>query len=317
MKKQAPPLSLEISRFDSTAIQAVFPDMTALQLEPGPIAGWIRSVSVGDFQINSGTLSRAVLYNGHYTRNRLHFGFIVNPESSAIVQGHEYNAGTLSIDVGHLPIHEAFPPHMIWVSIHCPESFLLKELKIPPRFLKNSRHLTLAGPREHLAPLIQLTQRCLRRKSGIPEAEAGHLSENFLKILRNLLATRLGEASPELPYTEGDKFLMHVIEVSHQLAKEIPQRILTLDDICQSTKIKKRTLQKYFHTLYGMGPTEYFRIRRLNGARTDLLKGTAKIHEVAHRWKFTHMGRFSIRYKAHFGETPRETRAHGRLQNSP
>jgi len=307
MKKQSPPLHLEISRFDSTTIQAVFPDMTTFQLEPGPIEGWIRSVSVGDFQINSGTLSRAVLYNGHFTRNRLHFGFIMDPESSAIVHGHEYNAGTLAIDVGHIPIHETFPPHMIWVSIHCPKSFLLRELKIPPRFLKTSRHLTLTGARDELTPLIQLTQRCLNGKSGIPETEAWHLSTRFLKILRDLLAIRLNETSPEVPYAEGDKFLMHLIEISHQLAKEAPRRILTLDDICQATGIKRRTLQKYFHTLYGMGPTEYFRIRRLNGARADLLKGTAKVHEVAHRWKFTHMGRFSVRYKTHFGESPSQT----------
>ncbi len=107
---------------------------------------------------------------------------------------------------------------------------------------------------------------------------------------------------------------MHLMNSSHQLEKEAPRRPLDLKEIIQATGMKTRTLQKYFNALYGMGPTEYFCIRRLNQVRAALMKGdssTTTIQEVARQWGFTHMGRLSLSYKRLFGESPSEMRGQG------
>ncbi|MOA56324.1 transcriptional regulator EutR [compost metagenome] len=76
-----------------------------------------------------------------------------------------------------------------------------------------------------------------------------------------------------------------------------------------------------------MAPTQWLRLRRLNSARRELLSRThlqSTVAEVAMRWSFWHLGRFSSSYRALFKELPSDTlkRAgvaqaigRGRLQN--
>jgi len=306
---------LKISRFDPTTIRAVYPGMTTLQLEPGPIEGWIQSTPIGMLHINAGSLSRTTLYEGTYTRNMINIGFILNPGSTAIVRGHEYDAGTLAIDVGNIPIHETFPPHMVWAGINCPEAFLRKELNPYRRLLQTIKHLTLTGPRKQLEPLIRLTHHCLNKKGGFRRKEADRISKLFITAICDLLSLRLDETANRLLYAEGDKFLMHMVEVSYQLARKNPRRTIRLSEISKVTGMKSRTLQKFFHEMYGMGPTTYFRVRRLNQVRSTLTKedpSSTNVSQVARQWGFTHMGRLSINYKRMFGESPSETLARNR-----
>jgi AraC family ethanolamine operon transcriptional activator len=105
---------------------------------------------------------------------------------------------------------------------------------------------------------------------------------------------------------------MFIVDCCRQLEAENPGQALALDEICRATRINRRTLQHYFKEMYGMGPTEYFRVRRLNGVRNDLLraqKDEITVSGIAEQWGFSHMGRFSQHYKRHFGESPSKTLA--------
>jgi len=106
---------------------------------------------------------------------------------------------------------------------------------------------------------------------------------------------------------------MRLLEEAHRLERMHKHHPLSLTEICKAAGMKRRTVQKYFNEIYGMGPTEYFRARRLNGARADLLNGAASISKVALRWEFTHLGRFAGSYKTLFGESPKTTRERVRL----
>jgi AraC-like DNA-binding protein len=53
--------------------------------------------------------------------------------------------------------------------------------------------------------------------------------------------------------------------------------------------------------------------RRMSLARQALASGSAaSVSEVAFAYGFEHLGRFSIAYRARFGESPRETLRRGR-----
>ena len=68
-----------------------------------------------------------------------------------------------------------------------------------------------------------------------------------------------------------------------------------------------RALQAAFHNFRSTTPSKYFRQMRLEGARKDLLAhgaGEMSIADVARRWGFSHMGRFSALYRQTFGENP-------------
>ena len=82
----------------------------------------------------------------------------------------------------------------------------------------------------------------------------------------------------------------------HQLAKETGAGI--------------RTLEYVFRDYYGVTPKAYLSARRLAGARRELQCSETEstfICDVAHRWGFWHLGRFSADYKRFFGELPSVT----------
>lgn len=68
-----------------------------------------------------------------------------------------------------------------------------------------------------------------------------------------------------------------------------------------------RQLQQSFTSFTGVSPSQWQRLRRLNFARRDLLRltpGDTTVAEIAMRWSFWHLGRFSEAYRRLFGELP-------------
>jgi len=65
-----------------------------------------------------------------------------------------------------------------------------------------------------------------------------------------------------------------------------------------------RSLEIGFQEVYGMAPHAYRTSLRMSAARTDLRRGSGTVSEVAVRWGFQHLGRFSVDYRRMFGESP-------------
>lgn len=57
-----------------------------------------------------------------------------------------------------------------------------------------------------------------------------------------------------------------------------------------------------------MSPMAYLRQVRLARAHEDARRGGVRsVAEVAHRWGFSHLGRFAAAYAARYGAVPSET----------
>ena len=87
---------------------------------------------------------------------------------------------------------------------------------------------------------------------------------------------------------------------------------IRLDELCRSVGVSLRTLQRCFASHFQLSPLDYIKARRLNAARRALHDGdpsTNLVKQAALGNGFTHLGRFSIDYRAHFGESPSETLA--------
>ncbi|MDB5650103.1 MAG: transcriptional regulator protein [Hyphomicrobiales bacterium] len=74
-----------------------------------------------------------------------------------------------------------------------------------------------------------------------------------------------------------------------------------------------RSLQCSFRRVRGASPHEAITIRRLEGARSALLKAepSVTVTKIAAEFCFFELGRFSKRYRERFGETPSQTLARG------
>jgi len=123
-------------------------------------------------------------------------------------------------------------------------------------------------------------------------------------------------------------------EPDHRLARAVPEdvkravdymrrhlgRKITMADLTMVSGVAERTLAKHFHNVFGLSPLNYARQLRLTTAREGFLNGTqgASVTDVATRFGFTHLGRFSAQYRRAFGEPPSATfrRARTRISGS-
>ena len=291
-----------LKSFDSNILRNEFPEVELIQLSPGAFSGWIFSVEMENCRVTAGNFSQSVLCEGNYNSETLHLGFIFSPEHSAVVQAHEYDNGTLTIHQNAIALQEVFPPNMTWVDISIPKNKILNVIaSFATQKISGESQLFLKGCRYSLTALIQWIDDAFDFPNQLPEE-----SDLFL-ILNEILFNRVGHLETETPFTSGDPFRMHQVEATHDLVSINYDEVKSLAELCVVTGMKPRTLQKYFKEIYGMGPTKYFRVRRLNNVRRDLLAGSQTVGEVAYRWQFSHLGRFAGQYKTHFGEYPKIT----------
>lgn len=85
---------------------------------------------------------------------------------------------------------------------------------------------------------------------------------------------------------------------------------LTVEDIAEAVGVGARALQDGFRRHLETTPMAYLRDVRLERVRAELIAGapgSTTITDVAFRWGFVHLGRFSRAYRQRFGETPSET----------
>lgn len=87
---------------------------------------------------------------------------------------------------------------------------------------------------------------------------------------------------------------------------------LAVADIAAAGGMSVRRLQAAFRIHVGTSPVEYVKRIRLAGVHADLQRIAAgsrheTVTDVALRWGFTHLGRFSGAYRAEFGRLPSQT----------
>ncbi|MBF4606763.1 helix-turn-helix transcriptional regulator [Curtobacterium sp. VKM Ac-1393] len=85
---------------------------------------------------------------------------------------------------------------------------------------------------------------------------------------------------------------------------------IAVSDLASVSGLSVRAVQESFQRLFGMPPSAYVRSVRLQRVRGDLLRldtASSSVSEVARRWGFAHLGRFSAEYTTRYGEYPKTT----------
>lgn len=163
------------------------------------------------------------------------------------------------------------------------------------------------------AEAVEDARRAIRR---VHEVAASGLGPRALAALRDelenevpvrlvkTLAAGRGEVSPPA-------FGTRELAIRRALPFIESQRdeLITISDLCQATRLSRRTLHYAFKEHFGVTPKAYLTAIRLEAVRRELVPGAppVKVADVANRWGFWHMGRFASDYRRHFGELPSKT----------
>lgn len=89
-----------------------------------------------------------------------------------------------------------------------------------------------------------------------------------------------------------------------------PDEAVHLTELCAAIGVSERTLRAYCQDTFGVGPIHYLWLRRMHLARRALSQAdpaSTTVTEVATDHGFWELGRFSVEYRALFGELPSAT----------
>ena len=125
-----------------------------------------------------------------------------------------------------------------------------------------------------------------------------------------LLLTFPNNYSDELSGSGSAEPMPAAIARAVRAVHDSPTTIHRAEDLARIAALSLRALEAGFERHVGEPPMAYVRDIRLDRARAQLLIGhpeTLTVAEVANRWAFYHLGRFSATYRASFGENPSVT----------
>ncbi|MCW6008175.1 AraC family transcriptional regulator [Micromonospora sp. CPCC 205371] len=164
------------------------------------------------------------------------------------------------------------------------------------------------GPGRSLARLLALVRAEMDNPDGLITQPllAGRLSHSVLTGL--LMAT-------DHPYREElsrpapparPRSVQHVVDAI-EATPDVP---FTVRDLANMAGVSVRSLQEGFREYVGMPPMAYLRRVRLERVHADMSAANGRsetVASVAHRWGFTHLGRFAQAYRAVYGDLPAQT----------
>jgi AraC-like DNA-binding protein len=113
-----------------------------------------------------------------------------------------------------------------------------------------------------------------------------------------------------LKLTVGDHRRDVIIARFEAFLEANPGTPLYLPEICTAIAASERTLRTACEEHLGMGPIRYLALRRMHLVRRALLRAvysTTTVTRIATDHGFWELGRFSVNYRAMFGETPSAT----------
>lgn len=195
------------------------------------------------------------------------------------------------------------------------------------RLVHLSRRLVqdVAVERHHVAPDADLGLDHLRRLDPLAVTRWRNQTASLVRELRQGVDTLLWQTvtrqtaaafldlyPPTVPVLPPEVLLPNrarlrtAVEYVHEHA-HLP---ITVGDIARAGGIGVRTLQEAFQRTLGRSPMTYLLEVRLERVRADLLQSDpsmTSVQQVARRWGFSHLGRFSGTYAQRYGEYPKQT----------
>lgn len=205
-----------------------------------------------------------------------------------------------------------FEPDDCLVILRLPASALADEIaaRDPPTAAarQGMREIPLAGDRQNALAVIHRTlvgaTKPTTGSACVPPAQ--YLEAQLCSWMADqVLGSRPSSTRPALAIQR-----MRIVEewVDANLANPI-----TLGSLCAVAGVGDRYLEHAFRRHRGQTPLEFVTARRLAWVRRRLLESRPgdSITQLAHDAGFVHLGRFAVRYRSTYGESPSATLRRG------
>ena len=146
----------------------------------------------------------------------------------------------------------------------------------------------------------------LLRRGDVDLEELSVLLDRFLDVLAGM------DVGRERTVGLGNGAASRVARLAQDYIEGRYAQPIRMADLCRHTGVSLRTLQRSFSEYFQVSPSQFVKARRLDAVRLALTAGDpseSTVASAALEAGFTHLGRFSVDYRKHFGESPRVTLA--------
>jgi AraC family ethanolamine operon transcriptional activator len=285
-------------------------NQTYNQMSAGAFSGEFSEAELGGLYIFREKTSQSLYQVGALPADRIAIGIPLSIPGAAKFCGQACEGSQAHIFSGSNGFEYQTPNGLDMAGLVIPDA-ILHSVMLSDEF----ETLSLQSQRARLKPIQLATKEKLRLlligavetlQPANDYATAPALSNAFAADAARAVIECLSPDESEQPLSLSETRCRSVVRDAQNLVLEQPNANLSIEDICRTLEIPRRTLQTCFQRALGIRPASYLRAVRLNAARRTL-KECGCVTEAATAWGFWHFGRFAQDYKAMFAEHPSQT----------
>ena len=288
------------------------------KLDSLPFYGELSIISTSDFSISKSHVSSQLKYTITAAGDSITFSLSTNELAVPIrVEGVQLTNQSLTIFTPGYKVNGVTFPGSSLYDIRISPSFVRKtydQLKtVDSKLCLEINSLDSFSVEISTADMndIRSDIETIFNKMGTPHFNAlpQHTINKLKETITEKLIYQLYKESPHRrPLCSGARH--GVIQKTIDFLERYEDFPISIPAICKEIGTSERTLRYAFTDFFSVSPKQYLQAFRLNEVRRTLnqtyLPGT-KVIDIANRWGFSHMGKFSVDYKKLFGESPSET----------
>jgi AraC-like DNA-binding protein len=276
----------------------------------GDFRAELKRIELSKLWIQSARVNLPVIYHSAESAERVSIFFIAKGNHAA------YHYGGLDTSSGEVIAARAGSTHYSrseanshWGTL----SLTHEDLAVAGRVL-TGRDLTGPSVTRHLRPSHQLVSRLLNLHEAVErfaDAPAHILTQPeaaraLERALMHVMIMCMTDGSP-VEMRLGARQHSAILVRFEDFVTANDNRPLYLAEICAAIGASGRMLRMCCQEHLGMGPVRYLWLRRMHLARRALMEATpltATVARIAMDYGFWELGRFAVRYREQFGESP-------------
>ncbi|PHI29429.1 helix-turn-helix domain-containing protein [Budvicia aquatica] len=284
-------------------------------------------LSLGHIQIKSGKHNFPIIARGKVPADTVYIGFMTIGSESTRYNGIPVEAGRMRFYPENTEIFYQASGAAEWFAYSIPRAMLQTAIDIysAGRFkLSADQIMTFhikPGPLNQLKQEVTDILDIAKKINSVTLADAKNMADILSDALMKAYVKAICTPSNHIEDIKSvalNRFHGRLVMDSEQLVLKNMQQNLKSGGIADFTGYSLRAMEMIFKNTVGMTPTHWFLNIRLNGALRDLMypKANTTVSDVADKWGFQHLSRFSEQYRKVFRELPSQTLAKARSRQS-
>jgi AraC family ethanolamine operon transcriptional activator len=268
-----------------------------------------RRLVFGNSSLDCGDYSPAFAVNGQFSPDQICIGFTPRTEKPAWCNGYTVEKNEILCFSEGTELQFRNAPRTSWQALLMDRQELQEvAITLTGESLKLPESGTASFKLEldritRLRSLIDVRLSSLASNAALASNANANPGEEIVNEFVRAIASRSSDKERQ-PY-----YRFSAMRRAEQFLKENITSPFSSRGLCAATRMSERSIEMLFKEAYDVSPRTWFQIARLNAIRQDLLKGGGhrRVSEIAVRWGFFHLGRFSAAYQSLFGELPSAT----------